>query len=354
MIKSIRIKNFQGHEDTAFDFDKGITVITGSSCSGKSTILRAIRWVLENRPSGNSHISYWNRKKDGSPLGDTLVTLELDNGTITRIKSPEINGYVVDKDTLATIGLDVPQAVLTSLNISDLNVHKQFAPHFLISETSGEVSRYLNKLINLDIIDNILSIAERNVRTNKAETVSLQEQLEEVNKGIEELAFVAEAEKLVEALMFLNDKHQKDVSKQSALNVIVAKYKKLNADLLVAKSLLEKTLPLVNKIEEVNKDVKSDRMKATNLKTVIDNMMLHTKIISQRELVERSIKLVNRVEIIKKEVIEFQSKRVKLFALLDSIKSTETDIVRNKASLETAKSNLPELCPTCGKPMEGK
>jgi exonuclease SbcC len=62
MIQSIVLRNFQAHKNTEISLDKGITAIVGSSDSGKTSILRAFYWVLQNKPSGIQMVSYWNRK----------------------------------------------------------------------------------------------------------------------------------------------------------------------------------------------------------------------------------------------------------------------------------------------------
>ena len=62
MITKIEIKNFQSHKDTMIDFDKGINSICGESDNGKTAIIRAIRWVIENRPLGTDKLnSFWNK-----------------------------------------------------------------------------------------------------------------------------------------------------------------------------------------------------------------------------------------------------------------------------------------------------
>jgi DNA repair exonuclease SbcCD ATPase subunit len=63
MIKRIEIKNFQAHKNTEIDFDPGVNVISGASDAGKSSIFRALLWVITNRPSGDS-IKNWDCKKD--------------------------------------------------------------------------------------------------------------------------------------------------------------------------------------------------------------------------------------------------------------------------------------------------
>jgi len=54
VVEKITIKNFQSHEETELQFSSGVNVIVGSSDSGKSAILRALKWVVQNKPSGTA------------------------------------------------------------------------------------------------------------------------------------------------------------------------------------------------------------------------------------------------------------------------------------------------------------
>ena len=50
-LKRVRLENFQSHKNSIIDFDRGLNVIVGPSDSGKSAIIRAIKWALYNETS---------------------------------------------------------------------------------------------------------------------------------------------------------------------------------------------------------------------------------------------------------------------------------------------------------------
>ncbi len=60
MINSLSLKNFKSWKDTLLEFHKGVNAIVGTTDAGKSNVIRAIRWVVFNRPSAESRI-YRNR-----------------------------------------------------------------------------------------------------------------------------------------------------------------------------------------------------------------------------------------------------------------------------------------------------
>jgi exonuclease SbcC len=87
-IVHVKIHNFQSHEDSEYDLSDSFNVIVGESKQGKSASLRAIRWVVENKPAGKGLI------RSGST--EAFVELTLQNGTIIRrFISTKENGYKV-------------------------------------------------------------------------------------------------------------------------------------------------------------------------------------------------------------------------------------------------------------------
>ena len=42
----IEIVNFQSHANTKLNFDEGVNVIIGPSDSGKTAVIRAMKWIF--------------------------------------------------------------------------------------------------------------------------------------------------------------------------------------------------------------------------------------------------------------------------------------------------------------------
>ena len=130
-------------------FDKYVTTIKGHTDIGKSTIIKAIRLVTRNKPSGTSYISD-NEKK-------TSVFLYADGIKIGRIRSKKENQYKIGDKTLKAFRSEPPEEVNKILNISDMNFQGQFDYPFWFKDTPGEISKRLNSIVNLSIIDSSLS-----------------------------------------------------------------------------------------------------------------------------------------------------------------------------------------------------
>lgn len=158
MLKQVIINNYQSHKNTELDFHKGVNVFIGNSDSGKSALMRAMKWVFTNKPLGDSFRSHWG--------GDTSVDVVLsDEITISREKGKN-NIYIISGNKgkspqeLKAPGSDVPELAKRLLNLDEINIQNQLDGPFLLSSTSGEVAKYLNQLVNLEKIDLALSRAQ--------------------------------------------------------------------------------------------------------------------------------------------------------------------------------------------------
>src|SRR5437868_1166338 len=119
MLRALQLKGFQSHKLSRLEFVPGVNILIGDTNSGKSSIIRALYWLVNNRPSGQSFI---NGK-------ECSVSIETDKGSVTRCRLP-FNGYLVNDTKFTAIGTSVPSEVVEILNLSDINFQLQLAPHF--------------------------------------------------------------------------------------------------------------------------------------------------------------------------------------------------------------------------------
>lgn len=148
MIKSLTLRNFQSHKKTTLEFTPGINWIVGSSDSGKSAIMRSLRWAWFNKPTGFSFRSWWAEKEK------TEVTVEhTDGSVIKRIRDTSNNKYEVNGSPLISFGNDAPELVADVADVNDLNIQQQGDAPFLLSTSAPEVARFLNSIANLTVID---------------------------------------------------------------------------------------------------------------------------------------------------------------------------------------------------------
>ncbi len=207
----IQIKDFQCHEMLRVRFDPKITAIVGPSDVGKSSIIRALRWVATNRPLGDGFI------RDGSDTSE--VKLWTEESSVLRAKDPA-NIYRIDKrEPLKAFGAEVPGDVFKTLKIDDLNFQGQHDPPFWFSLSAGEVARQLNSIVDLGVIDEVMGKLSKVVRECKTTVDVLASRVENVEAEVESYTYVEQLEKEWELL----DKTTKECDKQNTLSSALGK-----------------------------------------------------------------------------------------------------------------------------------
>ena len=171
---SLRLTDFQAHKRLAIDFAPGITTIIGPTDRGKTAVLRALGWVGQNNMAGEEFI------REGAK--ETRVELIVTDGkklrTIVRTKG-KVNSYSLDGKEFLAFGQGVPRDVTQLLQLNEINFQLQHDAPFWFSETAGEVSRKLNAVIDLTIIDSALSNIGAAVRQCTERKATTEERLQE-------------------------------------------------------------------------------------------------------------------------------------------------------------------------------
>lgn len=188
VIESISLKNFQCHRHLKIKLSPRLTCLVGRTRAGKSAVLRGLKWLVFNRPSGKGFISHGTH-------GCTFQAV-VDGKKIIRRKGDD-NTYTLDGKELAAVGQGVPQEVADFLNLDERNFQGQHDAPFWLSLSPGEVSRELNQVVNLELMDRCLSRAASEVRSAGERVTSLEEKLADVEQSLVNLQWLPEfAEKV--------------------------------------------------------------------------------------------------------------------------------------------------------------
>ena len=327
MITKIEIKNFQSHKNTVLDFDKGVNVICGESDNGKSAVIRAIRWVVENYPQGIDKInSNWNENLK-EPLSVKLYT---DKGCVERIRDKTRNGYNICKTgeqivKLDAIGKGVPKEVTEFLNVSDVNFQFQMDPPYLLSKTPGQASEYLNEIVHLDSIDKIMSIADSDKRQLSSEQKTVEADIKKLENDLKNYEWVDEADKLYARTKKLQDMVHECEGQVLNLNSYIEQYEKLS---IVDLSEHDK---LIKQIEDISIP---DYSELENSITSYENCTVVD--------LSEALKLCSEIDsIIVCDTKELEDSIISYCDLSEEIKGLDDDIV-------DLKNKLPDFCPYCG------
>lgn len=186
MIESLTLRNFRRFADLTVELAP-VTVFAGKSGSGKSTLIRALRWLAFNRPAGDG-VFRWGGES-------ARATVVVDGHKVTRSRGPKGNAYKMDGVVYRSFGQDVPEDVATLFNVDpDLNFSGQHSRPFLFGLSPGEAARELNSVVNLDLIDRVLSHLAAGVRRTKVEVSVSESRLAEAERQAESLAWSVDAD----------------------------------------------------------------------------------------------------------------------------------------------------------------
>src|SRR5690606_5863029 len=185
MLEKIRLNNFQCHSKLEIQLDQ-VTTIVGASDRGKSAIIRALRWLARNVPQGEEFIQ---EGKKG-----TTVQAVIDEQKITRRRGSGTNTYSLGEDEYKAFGNSVPDGIQQVLNLHDINFQSQHDSPFWFSLSAGEVSRQINSIVDLGVIDEALSKITKKVRQCQQVLQITTDRLEKVKSRRDELDWVVDAD----------------------------------------------------------------------------------------------------------------------------------------------------------------
>lgn len=316
MIKRISIKNFQSHKNTVLELSKGVNTIIGRSDSGKSAICRAITFVIENRPAGNSFIRH---KSEGTEVG-----IEFYDGTkVTRSKiikgKKKKNAYELIRkkgkiEKFSAVSSSVPKEIIKALRIDkEITVQGQHDPTFLLQKTSGEISRFFNQLVEgLELIDPTLKRIEQKRKLIVGEIISAKKSIQKSILKINSLPDISTLEE------------------QAA---------SLEKRLIAAKSSSSKA----NKMKELVREIqvlKSSKLSSLNVQYMSDSL----------KAIDRMISDIHKARYKQKEVRDTKQICDDLAVAVSESKKLSSSIKKSKSEYAAILSER-ALCPLCSSPI---
>lgn len=193
-IKTVILENFQSHEKSAFNLDKGLNIIVGVSNIGKSSVSRALSLVLFNQ---------WDKSwvRFGSKY--CRVTIQTDNDIeVIREKGVAVNKYILkfpnqQDQVFESFGVSVPEPVQQALRIHEvqidatdslnLNFAGQMDSLFLLAQTGSYRAKVLGKLSGANYLDFAIRELNREKRQVSAEKSGKDLELIELQGQVDQL-----------------------------------------------------------------------------------------------------------------------------------------------------------------------
>jgi len=346
MIKSVSIQNFQSHAKTELDFHEGVNVIVGTTDGGKTAIIRALRWLIWNRPSGDALRSRWG--------GATNVQLETEEGVITRSKD-KIDKYTLrlkgqEDIEFKAIGTSVPAEIQGVLNISEINLQNQHDATFLLSDTPGAVATHFNKVARLDRIDSATSAINGWIRGLKSDVSHLETDIATEKAKLPQFENLEKFEIEIEVLEQMESRLTSMRGKRDTLKKVITQYADLEEEIETLTPLLELEGLVTSTLDNITQQDQL-QTQADELHAIIDDLEeLEGKETTANELLPLEPLVLSILDKYKQRS-ELKTTKSQLQYLLNRVTLVEDDIVttgNNVTKLETRfHKEMPDVCPLC-------
>jgi energy-coupling factor transporter ATP-binding protein EcfA2 len=206
----LTVNNFQIHKSKTVDIPEGeTTYLEGDSDIGKSALLRAMRWIGENKPDGGSFVTF------KTPRGTTsLVKLEDAGHVVERERGKSKNAYRLDGETFEAFGRTVPEPVAKFLNLSPYAFQLQGEVPFLIGASPTDAAKILSDACGLGVIDTAAAFvrgkktaAEAEIRKSEILLESAQGRLTQATEQLPLADALEKAARTGEEVLSLTDRY---------------------------------------------------------------------------------------------------------------------------------------------------
>ena len=311
MLEKIEIKNFQSHQATALSLSPNVNTLQGNSDCGKSAVIRALGWLVFN-PAGDYFISDW-AKRGKTISAPCEVTLSVDGHKVTRRRDKDFNGYILDGQVFEATRNSVPPQVLSVLGLGEVNVQRQLDPPFLLSMSAGDVSRYINSLVNLTRIDKWTTAVNGRTRSLQQQVESGKQQVERKQAEVDSYVYVEKLEDLSKQVTEIENRVVSLKNEGSALEDSVADWEKEH---IVLSRLpdVDKLLILLKESEASWRKAETDASEISELKSLLQAHEDQVKAVERMPSLERVMGALQAAE-------ELDKKREQLNNNLVSVSS---------------------------------
>ena len=335
-ITQLELNNFQKHEHLLLDFTKGVNVIVGATDCGKSTVIRAIRWIFYPDQLRGEVVRKTGSKK-------TSVKVILDSGTIIeRIKTSTVNSYKLtvkgeEKEYNATGGTlpsdiqDIIKFIPVEIDQTKiiLNIANQIAMPFLLDVSGTFRQKLFNKLTGNDILDQAMQGLNKDILQVGRDEKSVTQQVEELSSS---LGNIKKQREIAENLSILFGKQVNEIKilndKLATLTELQVSLNKVNNQLFETK----KSISLIKSIpEEIIKSIKLNIIKFDNYLTIQKEI---NKVNNELKIVNKSLSTIKIPNIDIKKFINDSLRLEKLIKWKENLTCVNNSLQLCKPKIE--------------------
>lgn len=331
-LSKVILKNFQSHQHSIVEFENGLNVIVGPSDTGKSAIIRGIKWVLYNEPSGD----YFIREGEN----ECSVTLEFSDGiAVERFRSRSKNIYILhrrdgEKIKYQGFGTSVPDEIVEAIRIkkihldgeesSSINIGEQLEGPFLLSEKTSTRASAIGRLIGVNIIDEALRETLRDLRNLNNNKRYLDERTESLKDELKKYKYLDKLSEQATNIEGIKKLIKEKSIKLERLKSILNNYSKMKNELKEVNGYLEKVSDL-DILEEKVKEISYLNSYYKILSNRRKDLLEYRKGITLNLNIIEKLDKINKIEKNYSLLLDYYSRRYNLEKLNKNLKSNQKE-----------------------------
>lgn len=353
MLTALNLYNFQSHEESHLDFHPGVNIIIGPTDNGKSSLIRGIKFVVRNRPSGDSIRSWWG--------GTSSVEILTEEGGVVRYKG-EMDKYILSiktkpKLTFKAFGLSVPEEVSKFLNINEINLQFQLDHPFLLDATPGDVAKHFNKVARLHVIDRSTQNVNKWLKNLTSDIKYGEIEIKKVTKELEKYEGLDIIEVKLEALEHLEKKSRTMQNRIDRLSNYVERIEDIHFAIKKKSKILKIEAFVTILLEDREYSIQLERQ-ILKLESKLDRINELKNDIKQKQLILIHEEAINNLILLHKRKQELTYEKNRLSRLLDRVKAIEKAIkeaeIKYASYVKEFNRVFPDICPLCKAPQSNK
>jgi exonuclease SbcC len=277
---------------------EGLNVITGPSDSGKTSIIRAVKWVAFNDPQGEAFVN--------EAVGEAVVTIYLQSGTIiTKRRRKGKTSYLIqaneDDEGSLYEKSEVPEEVKQLLQIEKqtfgdfdtaLNFAFQLDPPFLISETASAGAKILGKLAGTESVDLAIKGVRQDTHYTRLERTNAEKDIERIAGSMLAYQHIDDAKEAVDLAEMLLEQIE-----QNHTNYENLKQYKNTYELAIEKvNLLAVKLDKLAHIPELEEDLKEIEKSQQRYDNLLQLYSQYSQLQKRIEILGKKLDIFNDLE----------------------------------------------------------
>ena len=366
-IKTVILENFQSYKNETIHLKPGLNLLSGTSDSGKSAILRAISFVLYNYPKKDSLIHYGE--------SETRVTVVFSDGVkVTRIKGEDRNailaydakGKEFKKEKIDTAIPDDIKELLGNPPEDEFNglisYSDQFSKMFLVDLSPTDLPRSLSNLTGIEVLEESAKQLMTNYRALEKQNRLDEKEYKNLLEEAQSYSFVNKYDKDLSDLSLKFEKILEIESKIVALKEI-----NIDIDFLINDSYLQVYDKILTQIETQIELIKQGReMSEKHHKLKLFDLFSESHVTEETknkissiadkinynfntiQILSEKIKTTSKVKSLLSEYIEVKEKGE---ALTNVFKELSSEVEKQETSLNEYRKYLIDeniQCSACG------